>query len=172
MSKKVIRAVKKAFKSEFVDSHAEHGDHTVVVKPAKLDEIVRFLREDPDMDMNHFCDLTVVDWPDREERFEVVIHLHSIAHGHRIRVKTSVTAESPEVPSIAGIYKGANWFEREAWDMYGVRFAGHPDLRRILLWEEFEGHPLRKDYPKNRRQCPIPLREDAPEQPPPFPERP
>ena len=172
MSKKVIRAVKKACKDAFVDSHAEHGDHTVIVKPEKLLEVVEFLHGDPDMEMKHFCDLTVVDWPEREERFEVVIHLHSLTRHHRIRVKTSVPESDPVVPSITSLYKGANWFEREAFDMYGVRFEGHPDLRRILLWEEFEGHPLRKDYPKQRRQCPVPFREDHPDQPPPFRERP
>jgi NADH-quinone oxidoreductase subunit C len=172
MSKKVVRAVKKAFKDGVLESHAQHGDHTVIVNPGELHEIARFLRDDPDMDMKHFCDLTVVDWPEREERFEVVVHLHSITHGHRIRIKTSVGGPEPTVPSITPLFKGADWFEREAWDMYGVRFDGHPDMRRILLWEEFEGHPLRKDYPKRRRQCPVPFREDPPEQPPPFPERP
>jgi NADH-quinone oxidoreductase subunit C len=172
MSKKVARAVKKGFKDDVLGEHAEHGDHTLILRPDRLLEVARFLKEDPEMDMNHFCDLTVVDWPEREERFEVVVHLHSITHGHRVRLKASVPASEPVVPSLTPLYKGANWFEREAWDMYGVRFEGHPDLRRILLWEEFEGHPLRKDYPKSRRQCPVPLREDPPEQPPPFRERP
>ncbi len=172
MSKKVVRGIRKGFKDEVLSDHAEHGDFTVVVKPGKLADIVRYLHDDEEMCFEHFCDLTAVDWPDREERFEVVIHLHSIRHGHRIRIKTSVGADDPTVPSISGIYGGANWFEREAFDMYGVRFEGHPDLRRILLWEEFEGHPLRKDYPKQKRQCPIPLREQPPAQPEPFPERP
>jgi len=172
MSTKVVGAVRKAFPDEVIGDHAERGDHTVIVKPGRLVEIVRFLHDDPETDMSHFCDLTVVDWPGRESRFEVVIHLHSLAAGHRIRVKTSVPAQSPVVPSITAVYRGADWFEREAFDLYGVRFEGHPDLRRILLWEGFEGHPLRKDYPKQQRQCPVPLLEDRPGQPPPFPERP
>jgi NADH-quinone oxidoreductase subunit C len=172
MSKKVVRAIKKGHKDALLDSHSEHGDFTVVVEPDRLAEVVQFLRDDEAMAFDQFVDLTVVDWPDREARFEVVVHLRSLEHGHRLRIKASVGGEQPTVPTLSNLYKGANWFEREAWDMYGVRFDGHPDLRRILLWEEFEGHPLRKDYPKQRRQCPIPLREDAPGQPPPFPERP
>jgi NADH-quinone oxidoreductase subunit C len=172
MSKKVVRAIKKAFKDDVLGTHAEHGDHTVIVKPGRLLEIARFLRDEPDMNMNHFCDLTVVDWPEREDRFEVVVHFHSLTHGHRVRLKAGVNASDPVVPSLTSVYSGADWFEREAFDMYGVRFDGHPDLRRILLWEEFEGHPLRKDYPKERRQCPVPFREDHPDQPPPFRERP
>ena len=172
MSKKVVRAVKKNLKSELVEDHSDHGDFTVVVKPGKLAEIVQFLHDEEAMAFDQFVDLTVVDWPDREERFEVVTHLRSLTHGHRIRIKTSVGIDDPTVPTISHIYQGANWFEREAYDMYGVKFDGHPDLRRILLWEEFEGHPLRKDYPRQKRQCPIPFREDSPGQPEPFPERP
>jgi NADH-quinone oxidoreductase subunit C len=172
MSKKVVRAIKKAFKSEVVSDHSDHGDFTVIVQPGKLGEIVQFLRDDEEMTFDHFCDLTVVDWPEREDRFEVVIHLHSLVQGHRIRIKTSVGADDPTVPTISGTFRGADWFEREAFDMYGVKFEGHPDLRRILNFEQFEGHPLRKDYPKQKRQCPIPYRESCPEQPDPFPERP
>ncbi|MBI3324518.1 MAG: NADH-quinone oxidoreductase subunit C [Candidatus Omnitrophica bacterium] len=88
----------------------------------------------------------------QEHRFEVVYHFYSLARNHRVRVKVPVPASDPVVDSVAGLWKSADWFEREAWDMFGVRFAGHPDLRRILMYKEFEGHPLRKDYPVNRRQ--------------------
>ena len=82
-----------------------------------------------------------------KERFEVVYHLYSLKAGHRLRVKVPVPQEDPTVDSLVPLWKGANWLEREVWDMFGIRFHGHPDLRRVLLYEEFEGHPLRKDYP-------------------------
>jgi NADH-quinone oxidoreductase subunit C len=97
-------------------------------------------------------DLTAVDYLPREPRFEVVYHLHSISINHRVRIKLLVPEGEPEVDSATDLWSSANWLEREVWDLYGIRFAGHPDLRRLLLYEQFEGHPLRKDYPKERRQ--------------------
>ena len=85
-------------------------------------------------------------------RFEVVYHLYSLSNNHRLRVKVPLTADEPSVPSLTGLWKSANWFEREVWDMFGVRFTGHPNLTRILMYEPFEGHPLRRDYPVNKRQ--------------------
>jgi len=89
---------------------------------------------------------------DRSRRFEVVTHLHSLSNNHRLRVKIRVPEDEPWVHSLVPIWKGANWVERECWDMFGIRFVGHPDLRRILMYEEFVGHPLRKDYPVEKRQ--------------------
>jgi NADH-quinone oxidoreductase subunit C len=97
-------------------------------------------------------DLTCVDWLGEEPRFEVVYHFYSVARSQRVRIKARVREESPEIASLVPLYPSANWMEREVWDLYGVRFAGHPDLRRLLLYDEFEGHPLRKDYPKEKRQ--------------------
>jgi NADH-quinone oxidoreductase subunit C len=97
-------------------------------------------------------DLTVVDYLGDELRFEVVYHLYSVTHNHRLRVKARVGEAEPELASLTPIYASADWMEREAYDLYGIRFTGHPNLRRILLYDEFEGHPLRKDYPKERRQ--------------------
>ena len=85
-------------------------------------------------------------------RFEVVYHFYSTTHNHRLRVKVPLTASEPTLDSLTGLWAAANWFEREVWDMFGITFAGHPNLRRILLYEEFVGHPLRKDYPVNKRQ--------------------
>ena len=85
-------------------------------------------------------------------RFEVVYHFYSTAHNHRLRLKVAVPAVDPAVDSVTGIWAAANWFEREAWDMFGITFRGHPNLKRILMYESFKGHPLRKDYPVNRRQ--------------------
>jgi len=89
---------------------------------------------------------------DDEYRFEVVYHFYSSRHHHRLRVKVPLGAADPVVESLTGLWKGANWYEREVWDMFGIRFTGHPDLRRILMYDEFIGHPLRKDYPINKRQ--------------------
>jgi NADH-quinone oxidoreductase subunit C len=93
-----------------------------------------------------------VDYLGETPRFEMVYHLYSLAKNHRLRIKARVAEEAPEVESLCALWASANWMEREVWDLYGLRFPGHPDLRRILLYEEFDGHPLRKDYPKERRQ--------------------
>ena len=113
------------------------------------------------MSFNLLVDLCGVDFPDRVPRFEVVLHLYSIEKRQRIRLKARVgdaEGAGAEVDTISGIWSGANWFERETWDMLGVKFRGHPDLRRILMYPEFEGHPLRKDYPAQRTQPLVPYR--------------
>jgi NADH-quinone oxidoreductase subunit C len=137
-------------------AHAECGDATALVDPGRLVEAMSFLRDDPATAFDMLTDLTAVDYlgyPGRSgPRFEVVYHLYSLARNHRLRVKVGVEEATCEVPSLVSLWPSANWMEREVWDMYGIRFAGHPDLRRILLYDEFEGHPLRKDYPKERRQ--------------------
>ena len=117
---------------------------TVTVERAKVADVARHLKEKED-----FCycvDVTAVDWRDRQPRFDVVYHFYSFSKNERIRIKCGA-AEGEEVPSIATIFLAANWPERETWDMFGIPFAGHPDLRRILTWEGFHGHPLRKDFP-------------------------
>src|SRR5438876_76098 len=103
--------------------------------------------------------LTAVDYLGRTPRFEVVYQLYSLSLNHRLRVKVPVPEDDPVVPTASGVWKSANWAEREAWDMFGIRFAGHPDLRRILMYPEFEGHPLRKDYPVDKRQPLVPERD-------------
>jgi NADH-quinone oxidoreductase subunit C len=139
------------------ETHAQHGDHTAVVDRDVLVDALRFCRDDPALAFDMLMDLTAVDYlrfPGREAgpRFEVVYHLYSVAANHRLRLKTRVEEDDPVVPTAVPLWPIANWFEREVWDMFGIRFAGHPDLRRLLLYEEFQGHPLRKDYPVNRRQ--------------------
>jgi NADH-quinone oxidoreductase subunit C len=117
---------------------------TVVVEREKVADVARHLKEKEDF---RYCvDVTAVDWKKREPRFDVVYHFYSFSKNDRIRVKCGV-ADGQEVPSIAGVFLAADWSEREAYDMFGIRFAGHPDLRRILTWEGFNGHPLRKDFP-------------------------
>ena len=102
--------------------------------------------------MNMISDLTCVDRFGHEPRFDVVMHLYSVDKKHRVRLYGGVPEEEPTIESVVSLWPGANWFEREAFDLYGVRFKGHPDLRRILMYPEFVGHPLRKDYPKEKRQ--------------------
>lgn len=115
------------------------------VKPGSLIEVLRFLKEEPGFEYAFLSDITATD-EGGERRFEVVYNLFSISKKTRIRVKTRI-AENEEVPTAIGLWTGANWAEREVWDMFGIRFAGHPDLRRILMDERWVGHPLRKDYP-------------------------
>lgn len=159
MSEKVVARLSRLHSKLIQKSGAARGDHWVVVKPEGLLEVATSLRDDPELAMDMPVDLTVVDYlGKRETRFEVVVHLNSLGKGHRIRVKVPVSEEDPSCPSLSSVWKGFNWFEREAWDLYGINFEGHPDaekfgkIRRILLYEGFEGHPLRKDYPKDRRQ--------------------
>lgn len=133
-------------------THADHGDATAVVARERIADVLTFLRDDPELEFEMLSDVCAVDYLPRTPRFEVVYHLYSVAHNHRIRVKAEVPHDDPVVPTVVPLYASANWMEREVWDLYGIRFEGHPDLRRILLYPEFEGHPLRKDYPKEKRQ--------------------
>jgi NADH-quinone oxidoreductase subunit C len=140
-----------------LDTHEHHGDHTAVVTAEGIVDALRFCRDEPDLGFDMLMDLTAVDYlkyPGREDgpRFDVVYHLYSVTHNHRVRLKVPVEQDAPSVPTATALWPIANWLEREVWDMYGIRFDGHPDLRRLLLYEEFVGHPLRKDYPMERRQ--------------------
>jgi NADH-quinone oxidoreductase subunit C len=109
--------------------------------------VLTYLRDQPNCQFKMLIDLCGVDYPEREERFDVVYHLLSLKHNQRVRVKVT-TDESTPVPSVTGVFGAANWYERETWDMYGVYFAEHPDLRRLLTDYGFEGHPMRKDFPQ------------------------
>jgi NADH-quinone oxidoreductase subunit C len=122
------------------------GELTVDVQADRLPDALRTLRDDPALGFVSFIDLCGVDYPGREKRFDVVVHLLSPRHNRRIRVKAQ-TDESTPVPTSIPVFPAANWFEREAYDLYGILFSGHPDLRRILTDYGFEGHPLRKDFP-------------------------
>ena len=132
--------------------HAFRGDETAVLERSALLPALTFLRDDARTRMDLLTDVTAIDHLGRRPRFEVVYHLYSIARNHRLRLKVRVDEDDARVPTAMALWPIANWLEREVWDMFGVRFDGHPDLRRLLLYEEFVGHPLRKDYPINRRQ--------------------
>ncbi len=122
------------------------GDWTILTTPDRLLEVCRYLRDTPGAEFDFCSDVTAVDWPPRAKRFDVVYCLYSTTRRHRVRVKVPA-AEDEAVPSVTGVWPAANWLEREVYDMFGLRFAGHPDLRRILMPDEWQGHPERKDYP-------------------------
>jgi NADH-quinone oxidoreductase subunit C len=123
------------------------GDWTIIVPAAQLLEVARHLRDAPDAAFDLCSDVTATDWPPRlSGRFDVVYVLYSTRHRHRVRVKT-IVAENQPLPSVTAVWPAANWLEREIYDMFGVNFAGHPDRRRILMPEDWQGYPQRKDYP-------------------------
>src|SRR3954453_21624173 len=122
------------------------GQLTVAVKAERIVEVVRYLRDDPGCRFISFVDVTAVDYPGRENRFDVIYLLLSPTLNERIRLRAQAS-ETTQVPSIIEVFPGADWFEREAYDLYGVIFTGHPDMRRILTYYGFDGHPLRKDFP-------------------------
>jgi len=137
---------------EILETGSQHGDEWARVRRDAWTAVATFLRDDPSTKMEMFIDLTVVDRFSTEPRFDVVLHLYSVSRKHRVRLYAGVPEEDPTLETLVPVWGGANWFEREAYDLYGVRFKGHPDLRRILMYPEFVGHPLRKDYPKEKRQ--------------------
>jgi NADH-quinone oxidoreductase subunit C len=159
MSQAVLDALKARFGDAILETHSDFGDDTAVVAPEKWKEIGEFLRKDLEFDLP--VDLCGVDYLGRLPRMEVVMHLYSIARRHRIRIKARVgdaDMNQAELDSLTSIWPGMNWLEREVYDMSGVVFRGHPDLRRLLMYPEFEGHPLRKDYPANKTQPLVPYR--------------
>ena len=127
-------------------AYVEYGELNVLVDAAKIVETLIYLRDDEACLFKSFIDITAVDYPSREKRFDVVYHLLSPSHNQRVRVKAAV-GEGEAIASACAVFPAADWFERETYDMFGVLFSGHPDLRRILTDYGFEGHPLRKDFP-------------------------
>ncbi len=153
----ILPLLRERFGAAIVEAGAPLGEPTVVVGSDAILDVLRFCRDDDRLAFAMLTDLTAVDYlrfPGREDgpRFEVVYQLYSLVRNHRLRVKVALDEDDAVVPTAVPLWPIANWLEREVWDMFGIRFAGHPDLRRLLLYEEFAGHPLRKDYPINRRQ--------------------
>ena len=132
--------------SAVVSTKVAFGELTVNIRSETVHDVLEFLRNDSNCKFEVLCDVCGVDYPTREKRFDVVYNLLSLRHNQRVIVKTETDARTP-VPSVVPLFPAANWFEREAWDMYGIMFSGHPDLRRMLTDYGFEGHPLRKDFP-------------------------
>lgn len=154
MAKAVLEALQAKFGDAIESVSDAYGDESAVVAAPKLVEVATFLRDDPAMAFDMPLFVTAVDRMTLRDgpRFDVCYQLRSVKHRHRIRLVVRVEEEKPECPSLAGIWPGFDWLERETYDMYGIVFTGHHDLRRIYMYEEFVGYPLRKDYPKERRQ--------------------
>jgi len=152
--------VQSRLQGKILEAHTLLGEEIIFLSRKGMLETFRILKEDPQLDFDFLMDITAVDYLGKKtSRFEVVYQLYSFSRNQRLRVKVALAEEELEVPSLTSLWKSADWLEREAWDMFGVRFQDHPDLRRILLYEEFQGHPLRKDYPLNQCQPRVPERE-------------
>jgi NADH-quinone oxidoreductase subunit C len=137
----------RAVMPQAVEGVSAHRDQvTVRIVKEHWVEAARFLRDDPECSFEFIVDVTAADYPARPQRFDVVAHIYSLTKGHLLRIKTGV-AEGDSVDTLTPVWKGANWVERETYDMFGIDFAGHPDLRRMLLPQNWVGYPLRKDYP-------------------------
>ncbi len=148
----------KNFPDSVLEHHAQHGDETVVIRREGMLDVFRFLRDNSRCKFDLMIDLTAVDRLPRTPRFELVVHLKSIQLHHRLRVRIPLEESAAEVDSIQPLWVAAEWYERECWEMYGIDFKGHPELEHLLLYEGFQGHPLRKDYEKEVMQPLVPMR--------------
>ena len=163
MSKNVLSLLSAELGDRVLETSSFRGDDQAVIDRAAWKAAATFLRDDPRCAMDHFLDITAADYVEREPempRFDVVLIVRSMKHNHRVRLKTRV-GEDESLESVVGVWPGANWAEREVFDMFGIRFEGHPDLRRILMYDEFVGYPLRKDYPIEKTQPLVPYRDVA-----------
>ena len=152
----LIEKLKQRFGAEILGAENARGEDTIFIGREHAYDTFRALRDEVGFEFNFLTDLSAVDWLERKPRYEVVYHLNSLTLGHRLRVKISVEASELWVPSVVGNWRAADWLERECFDMFGIQFRGHPDFRRILLYDSFVGHPLRKDYPFQKRQSIVP----------------
>jgi len=146
------KKIEEKFPDAVLDAHVQHGDETLIIRKDAILDVARLLKEDPELQFNFLMDLTAVDYMGRNPRFEIVYLFVSLPNNTRLRVKIQSDDLYPNVKSLTPLWKTANFLERECYDLYGIRFEGHPNLTRIMLYEGFEGHPLRKDYPKKKRQ--------------------
>jgi len=146
-----IRKLKEKFPDSILDITFFRDEATIVVKKEDILPVARFLCSDEDLLYDFLSDLCCVDYLKREPRFEIVYHLYSINKNKRLRIKAPIPRNYQVISSVYSVWKTANWLERECYDMYGIGFEDHPDLRRILLADDWEGHPLRKDYPLRGR---------------------
>lgn len=147
MNHLVLEKLRTRFGDALLEAAEFRGELTVVVPKEKIVEVCRFLKEDPELRFNLLADLCGIDMYTPIKRFGVIYNLMSIPNKHRVRLKTFTEEDDPKVPTVAGVWKTANWHERETYDMFGIVFEGHPDLRRMYMPEEFEYYPLRKDFP-------------------------
>lgn len=148
----IRQLVREKFPDAVLSEHDFRGDDTLVVARGAIRDVLTFLRDETSLKFDMLVDLCGVDYLGKEPRFMLVYHLLSVKYKKRIRIKSPIEEEDMNVPSVVDLFVTADWHEREAFEMFGFKFVGHPNLRRILTHEEFEGYPLRKDYPVNRRQ--------------------
>jgi NADH-quinone oxidoreductase subunit C len=146
----VAREVNSRFPEAIVEARDPLGELTLVIDPSSIVEVCRFLKAE--CKFIRLSGLTANDWHPADPRFEVVYHLHSFDRNLRLRLKCRLGGSSPEIESVTSVWRGANWYEREVFDMFGIRFRNHPELSRILMPEDWEGHPLRKDYPADKHR--------------------
>ncbi len=154
LAKPAVRLLSEALGEGLLAADEFRGDLAITVERRAWVDAVRLLRDHPELEFRMFLDLCAADYLDvegRPERFEVVLHLYSVSRKHHLRLKTPVPESDPKLPTLTPLFLGANWFEREAWDLYGIVFEGHPNLARLLTHESFVGHPMRRDYPQGRR---------------------
>ncbi|HTN71046.1 MAG TPA: NADH-quinone oxidoreductase subunit C [Methylomirabilota bacterium] len=155
----ILESIREKLGPRVIETLQFRGDDVVILAREGLRASFRLLKEDTRLRFDFLSDITAVDyWNKKEPRFEVVYQLFSLQGRRRLRVRVSVPESDPAVESLTPLWQGANFLEREVWDLFGIRFVDHPDLRRILLYEEFQGHPLRKDYPVNLCQPRVPER--------------
>jgi NADH-quinone oxidoreductase subunit C len=148
-----------------------HGEVTLVIDREQIVDVCRWLKDDPDCCYDLLMDMAGVDYLGRDLRFEVVYHLYSVPRNRRLRLKVRMLENDASLPSVTSIWSTANWHEREAFDMLGIHFAGHPDLRRIYMPDDYPGHPLRKDFPTMGPEVEVPPRDNVrtlQQPPPPF----
>lgn len=155
--KKILEELAQRFPKSIKETSSLFGDETLVIERDFLLELVEFLKNKP-YEYTMLLDLTCVDYLGQEPRFEMVYHLFSLPANRRLRIKVRLKENDLAIDSLASLWKNANWLEREVFDLFGVHFRGHPDLKRIFMYDGFEGFPLRKDYPLRKRQPRIPLR--------------
>ena len=148
----LIEKLKARFGDEILSAQDARDELTITIERERAYDFFKALRDEADFEFNVLTDMTAVDWLERKPRFDLVYQLNSLTQGHRLRVKIGVDGPEPWMNSVVGVWGAADWLERECFDMFGVNFKGHPDLRRILMYDSFEGHPLRKDYHYNKRQ--------------------
>lgn len=152
-SEQLLSLLKTKQEKQLLEAGIELGDVVIRVRREGLLDLFHLLKLDSDFQFNMLVDITAVDWFDsKENRFEVIYHLMSLPNLYRLRVKVWLPETDAQINSVVALWSGANFLEREVWDMYGIKFNGHPDLRRILMYDEFIGHPLRKDYPLQAKQ--------------------
>jgi NADH-quinone oxidoreductase subunit C len=154
-----LERIQRTLGAKVIEMLRPQDDDVVILDRAGLRESFHKLKEAPELEFDFLSDITAVDyWQKKEPRFEVIYQILSRAKRARLRIRVPVPANDPSIESLTPIWRGANFMEREVWDLFGIRFIDHPDLRRVLLYEEFRGHPLRKDYPVNLTQPRVPER--------------